>query len=246
MPTYNRAYVIWKAINSVLAQTFDSWELIVVDDGSQDSTQRLLEEFADKRIRSIRTDNRGPAAARNTGMAQAKGELIAYLDSDNTWHSDFLSVFDKAARSDQESVVWYCGQETTFYERTATGTWKEQKKTIDERAQYSIDQVWELGSPDTNAIVHRPSAGEAVNGWDEDCRWLEDWDFFLRLCLQHPNRWRHIPKTLVNYRQVHGSGADGICAEAREDSQAETAGRQYLIDKWKAMRPKIQVRLARS
>lgn len=71
-----------------------------------------------------------------------------------------------------------------------------------------------------------------MGGWDEDCRWLEDWDFFLRVALHNPDQTRWVPKILVDYRQVHGEGADGICAEAREDGAAEIAGRRYLLDKW--------------
>jgi glycosyltransferase involved in cell wall biosynthesis len=67
LPTYNRAYVLWRAIQSVLAQTEARWELIVVDDGSTDDTSRLLEEFPDICLRSVKTENRGPSAARNLG-----------------------------------------------------------------------------------------------------------------------------------------------------------------------------------
>ena len=70
-------------------------------------------------------------------------------------------------------------------------------------------------------------------GWDEDCRWLEDWDFFLRVCLAFPGRVRWVPEILMEYRQVHGDGADGICAEAREAGTAEFEARQYLLEKWR-------------
>ena len=238
MPTFNRAYVIWKAINSVLAQSWHDWELIVVDDGSEDSTQRLLEEFTDPRIRVFKTDNHGPSAARNLGLSRARGELIAYLDSDNTWHPDFLSEFEEATRDDSEKVVWYCGQETTYFDRSTEGIWENKRTSIDERSQYTLKETWKLGAPDTSALVHLRSAGRSVNGWDENCRWLEDWDFFLRICLEYPGRWRHIPKILVSYRQVHGA-ADGICAEAKQHGAPEREGRLYLIDKWKDLHPEI-------
>lgn len=67
LPTYDRAYVLWRAILSVLAQTESRWELLVVDDGSTDATSCLLEEFRDARVRSVKTPNRGPSAARNLG-----------------------------------------------------------------------------------------------------------------------------------------------------------------------------------
>jgi glycosyltransferase involved in cell wall biosynthesis len=245
MPTFNRAYVIWKAINSILAQSFHDWELIVVDDGSKDSTQRLLEEFTDPRIRVFKTDNHGPSAARNLGLSRARSELIAYLDSDNTWHPDFLAEFEEATGDDSENVVWYCGQETTHFDRSSEGTWENKRTSIDERSQYTLEEIWKLGAPDTSAMVHRLSVGRSVNGWDENCRWLEDWDFFLRICLEYPGRWRHIPKILLSYRQVHGAGADGICAEARQHGTPERQGRRYLFDKWKDLHPEIAETLGR-
>src|SRR5438067_1214020 len=92
VPTYNRAYVLWRALLSVLAQTEPRWELLVVDDGSTDDTSRLLEEFRDPRIRVVTTPNRGPSAARNQGAQLAQARYLAYLDSDNTWRPEFLAV----------------------------------------------------------------------------------------------------------------------------------------------------------
>ena len=67
---------------------------------------------------------------------------------------------------------------------------------------------------------------------DDHCRWLEDWDFFLRVFLQYPAQTHYVPYTLVEYRQIHGAGADGICGEAREQTETEIAGRRYLLYKW--------------
>ncbi len=81
-------------------------------------------------------------------------------------------------------------------------------------------------------MVHRRSILETVGGWDEECRWGEDWDFFLHVFLRYPDGVKWIPHILVEYRQVFGTGADGICAEARENKDAEVRGRQYLLKKW--------------
>ncbi len=86
VPTYNRAYCLQAAIDSVRAQSHADWELIVVDDGSIDATPDLLERYAnDERIRYMKRANGGVAAARNTGLAEARGNYIAFLDSDDTW-----------------------------------------------------------------------------------------------------------------------------------------------------------------
>ncbi len=86
IPTYNRAHVLGRAIRSVLDQTYQDFELIVVDDGSSDHTGEVVATFADPRIHYLRHEkNRGAAAARNTAIKTAQGEYIASLDSHDEW-----------------------------------------------------------------------------------------------------------------------------------------------------------------
>jgi glycosyltransferase involved in cell wall biosynthesis len=84
IPTYDRAHLVSRAIESVLGQTFKDIELIVVDDGSDDSTAEVLDRFGDS-IRSLTQEHRGVSAARNAGIEHANGELLAFLDSDDEW-----------------------------------------------------------------------------------------------------------------------------------------------------------------
>ena len=91
MPTYNRRDTIERAIDSVVAQTFRDWELIVVDDGSTDGTRDLVAGL-DPRVRMIVQENQGVGGARNTGMAAAEGALIAFLDSDDEWPAHHLAL----------------------------------------------------------------------------------------------------------------------------------------------------------
>jgi len=232
MPTYNRAHVVWKAINSILAQTHEDWELIVVDDESTDATLRVLEEFRDPRIQVVSVPHGGPSRARNAGLERARGTYVAYLDSDNTWTPRFLESFAaKIAGSDD--VMWHCGRTMAVWERRLDRTWH----LVDERTQpargLAEEDVWALHAPDVNCLVHRTDAARRVDGWDPDCTWIEDWDFFLRLWLANEGRCGHLPALLVEYRQVHGEGADGICAEFREDVNRELEARRYLIEKWR-------------
>lgn len=91
MPTYNRADTIMRAIDSVIKQTFQEWELIVIDDGSTDSTSQLVIGI-DPRIQVIRQDNHGVAASRNRGLLASKGRFISFLDSDDEWLSHYLEL----------------------------------------------------------------------------------------------------------------------------------------------------------
>ena len=92
IPTYNRALVIGRSIDSALNQTFPPYEIIVVDDGSTDDTKKILERYHDK-IRYISRENSGkPGIARNTGMASVRGDWIAFLDSDDVWLPDKLKL----------------------------------------------------------------------------------------------------------------------------------------------------------
>ena len=91
IPSFNRAHCIAASVESVLAQSFQDFELIVVDDGSTDETQQVLARFGD-RIRVIRQDNGGVSAARNAGMRVARGSWIAFQDSDDTWRPEKLQT----------------------------------------------------------------------------------------------------------------------------------------------------------
>lgn len=90
IPLYNKAEYIARTMQSVLMQTYRNIEVIVVDDGSFDGGAQIIHNFHDSRIKVIRQDNAGPAAARNRGLAAAKGEYIVFMDADDEWMSDFL------------------------------------------------------------------------------------------------------------------------------------------------------------
>ena len=91
IPLFNKAPFVGRALNSVTSQTFADFEVIVVDDGSMDDGAEVVEQFDDSRIRLIRQQNAGPGAARNHGLANARGEMVAFLDADDEWLPEFLS-----------------------------------------------------------------------------------------------------------------------------------------------------------
>lgn len=104
IPTYNRGWIIKETIDSVLAQTFDSYELIVVDDGSDDNTSEILDNYGNK-IRIIRQTNQGVSSARNRGIISSSGKLIALLDSDDLWLPEKLNRQVSFFRNNPDAMI---------------------------------------------------------------------------------------------------------------------------------------------
>ena len=111
MPCYNAAAHLSQTIDSVLAQTFDDWELVIVDDGSVDASWQILQEISGQhgRIRIFQQANAGAAAARNRALAEAGADNTAFLDADDTWHPEFLAKMMRALDKDPEATIAYCG-----------------------------------------------------------------------------------------------------------------------------------------
>ena len=114
IPTYNRAEYVTHAIDSVLAQTYTDYEIIVVDDGSADNTKDVLLPYMD-RIRYIYQENAGLSAARNTGIKAAKGDWIAFLDSDDEWLPGKLAVQMRAVERHPQLVAHLINVNLTKY-----------------------------------------------------------------------------------------------------------------------------------
>ncbi|MEZ4907356.1 MAG: glycosyltransferase family 2 protein [Saprospiraceae bacterium] len=95
MPTYNRAQMISKSIESVISQSYNNWELIIVDDGSEDNTKHVVSEFqkSENRIHYIYQENRGRSSARNLGIELSNGKYISFLDDDDYYLENFLMEF---------------------------------------------------------------------------------------------------------------------------------------------------------
>jgi len=115
MPTYNRANLIGKAIESVINQKYENWELLIIDDGSEDKTKQVVEKFVDKRIKYIYQENQERSAARNNGITHSIGEFICFLDSDDYYLPEFLTEFEKAIRENNyKNAFYFCN---TYSER---------------------------------------------------------------------------------------------------------------------------------
>lgn len=100
IPSYNREKVVVRAINSVLNQTFQDFEIIVVDDGSEDNTEGVVNSIADERIKYVRQENAGACVARNTGVENSRGQYVSFLDSDDEWFPEMLEKQYELYKSD--------------------------------------------------------------------------------------------------------------------------------------------------
>ena len=110
IPVWNTGALLGETVKSVLAQSYESFELILVDDGSTDAeTLGLLAGFDDKRIRVLHRQNGGVAEARNTGISAAKGKYVALLDHDDIWHSGKLAAQKKQLDENSDAVLVYSG-----------------------------------------------------------------------------------------------------------------------------------------
>jgi len=118
MPVYNSEKYLSFSVGSVLAQTYDDWELICVDDGSTDASGKILDNYVvqDARIRVIHQANNGEGCARNAGLDVATGELIAFLDADDVFHPAALDLFAQTRAETSADVIRYCWRSVTTHE----------------------------------------------------------------------------------------------------------------------------------
>src|SRR6266513_3016176 len=199
IPTYNCGRFIREAIDSALAQTHAPLEVIVVDDGSTDETAQVLAEYG-ATIRCIWQENQGVAAARNTGLAAARGEYLAFLDADVIWKPRKLEL--QIARFETDSTIGlvHCRTETFDDERRTVRVLPHGMEGWVAPAMLRLDPGV-ITSPGSGIMVPKRVAEES-GGFDERMPPSEDWDFCYRVALRYPVAY--VREVLVRYRQHVG------------------------------------------
>lgn len=214
IPTYNRAELLSRAIDSVLAQTYDDFELVVVDDGSTDDTEAVVTGYDDDRVRYLAHEtNEGANPARNTGIEAAEGEYVAFLDSDDEWQPRKLEAqLDRLSDTDDEWVAVYCDYEVTV--PGASGALRETAAELlsaGDDADATVEGGEDLVGPTLADTLHtgagstllvRTEVARRIDGFDEDLDWFQDPDFLLRVLLE--GKLAHVPEKLV-VRHYSGS-----------------------------------------
>lgn len=184
IPTYNRAHMIVECLDSVLNQTYGDFEAIVVDDGSTDDTEKVVKPYLD-RITYIKQENQGNAAARNAGIREAKGEILAFNDSDDLWLPDKL---ERQVRylDEHPDVDMVCGNGVFFGDQKIEG-----KKVIPDKRAVPLESdgvtlkaIFMKSSIRTPTIVARRHVIEATGGFDPDFKVCVDLDFAFRVLMK--------------------------------------------------------------
>jgi glycosyltransferase involved in cell wall biosynthesis len=180
IPTYNRAWIIEEAIDSVLAQDYTEFELIVVDDGSTDHTSDVLDSYRNV-IKVFPQKNKGVSAARNRGIAEASGKFIAFLDSDDLWLSQKLSVQIDFFHQTPDALI--CQTEEVWIRNgLRVNPKKRHKKPSGRIFKPSLKLC--LVSPSA-VMIHR-GLFDRVGGFDETLAACEDYDLWLRISCRFP------------------------------------------------------------
>jgi glycosyltransferase involved in cell wall biosynthesis len=180
IPTYNRAGCLREAVDSVLSQELSGFELIVVDDGSTDATPQLLREYGGS-LRVLRQENRGVSAARNAGIAASRGELIAFLDSDDIWLSGKLACQVDFFRQNPEILI--CQTEELWVKN---GQRVNPGRRHRKRGGMIFEPSLALCLVSPSAVMLRRELFDRVGLFDEHLPACEDYDLWLRVCYRFP------------------------------------------------------------
>ncbi len=209
MPCYNAAPHLPRSVASVRAQSVTDWELIVVDDGSTDSSAKVLRALAaeDVRIRAVSQLNAGAAVARNRGLEHVRGRYTAFLDADDTWHPDFLAEMVGALESHTDAGLAYCG-----WQNIGLGGGRDDPyvppdyEAGDKTATLLRSCPWPI-----HGALTRSELVRQAGGFDEAFRSCMDYDLWLRLGTAH--RLLRVERVLAYYH--HHGGTQITASRAR-------------------------------
>lgn len=225
VPAYNAARLVVPAIQSILAQTFTDHETIVVDDGSKDDTREVVAKF-NGRVQLVAQANAGAAAARNRGISQARGSWVAFLDADDEWRPDHLTLLLEAAERSPEAQLVY-GSKITV---------DPQGVPIPHNVKARFPRGWifrELVEDcliTTSTVMARRQTLEDLGGFDTHPRFkvTQDWDLYFRLAAIHPITAAE--GTYVHYRRLAESLSHQIVPTVMGNIAALRTAHQLLSE----------------
>ena len=201
IPLYNKEKQIAHTLRSVFAQTFQDFEVVIVDDGSTDGSVAEVEKFADSRIRLIRQANAGVAAARNRGIEEAQGELIAFLDADDEWKPEYLATQYHLYQKYPECSVYACNYEFRDFEGKVTPTII--RKLSFEGENGILSNYFEVASCShpplwTSAVMVKRKAIQAIGGFPVGIKSGEDLLTWARLAVNGTIAYSRLSRSIYN------------------------------------------------
>ena len=203
IPAYNAAETLAPALDSVLNQTFDDLEVIVVDDGSTDDTASVAARFGSP-ISCIRTENGGVSRARNRGLEEARAELVAFLDADDLWKPEKIERQLRLLRDRPEAGISTTGSEKVDEHLAPIGD--APAGAPGDACEALLLNSMVLGQI-SSALVRKQLAVE-VGGFDERLSQCADWDFFIRLAIR--TAFAVVPQPLLLYRVAASNMSSNI------------------------------------
>lgn len=222
IPTYNRAYIIRRTLNSLVAQEYKEWECLVVDDASTDETVRVVEDYVvrDNRFRFCKNRRKkGAQGARNTGIMEARGEWVVLFDSDNEMKPNFLTHVAKYSSNKECDVITCWSDVISSDNGNVIGEFKWYcDGLIHERLMTGASYV------DNSSAVIRKKCLEEIGCLDEECPAFQEWDTHLRL--SRKARYYTIKEYLVRY---YAGAADSISSDGKKDVK----GYIFILGKFK-------------
>ena len=196
--TYNRANYLKSCIESVLNQTIKDFELIIIDYGSTDNTKEVVAQYQDRRINYIYQKNNGQNSARNKGLELAKGEYIAYIDSDDIWNTEKLEKQHCIMKNHPDISVVYCGTRLINENGEVIG----EKPLVSHRGFVLDKLIFTNFLYNGSCVLFKKECINKAGIYDESLNRMTDWDFYLRLALYY--KFYGINEYLLDYR-THSS-----------------------------------------
>lgn len=186
IPAYNRINTLPASVNSVLTQTYDHLELIIVDDGSDDGTDAYVKELTDSRVKYIKSnENNGPSAARNLGVKLAQGEYVAFHDSDDEWLPDKLEKQMRLFQDSEQAVdLVYCEYEK-YHEQTAAGVIPPREIPYAYKQGKMLKVLLMQPMIGTPTIVVKKQEFINAGSFNENLTTFEDYEFTVRFSQNH-------------------------------------------------------------
>jgi glycosyltransferase involved in cell wall biosynthesis len=202
IPTFNRRDYITTALDSVLAQTYKNYEIVIIDDGSSDDTKEVLKPYQDA-IRYFYQENRGISGARNRGIRESRGSYIALLDSDDYWLPEKLKCQVDRITEEPE-----CGMVATRCSSIAPdGTFR--KKNRPGKSGWILNDIFKANFIRTSSALITRKCFDTVGLFDESLPEGEEYDLWLRIAKQYPIAFINEPLTVYT-DNPHGVSTDSL------------------------------------